>query len=86
MHEAIAANCPMLVHHIVPGQEEGNLALLKAAQCGELVNSPAEIHTAIKDLLANNGALWRVQKENMLKVKKPHASQEIANFVLERLS
>lgn len=86
VHEAIAANCPMLVHHIVPGQEEGNLALLRASQCGEFVNSPNEIIAAIQDLLAHDGALWRVQKENMLAIAKPNAAQTISDFVLDRIS
>lgn len=86
VHEAIAANCPMLVHHVVPGQEEGNLALLRASQCGDYVDSPHDIITAVQDLLANDGALWRVQKENMQSISKPLAAHTISDFVLDRLN
>ncbi len=85
VHEAIAANCPMLVHHMVPGQEEGNLALLRASQCGEYVGSPSELGSAIQDLLSHNGSLWRLQKENMLRIAKPNAAKTISDFVLEHL-
>ena len=86
VHEAIAANCPMLVHHIVPGQEEGNLALLRASQCGEYVDGPNALEKAIKDLLAHDGALWRVQKENMKLIAKPNAAEAITNFVLDKIN
>jgi len=85
VHEAIAANCPMLVHHLVPGQEEGNLALLRASQCGDFMKSPADIHQAVQDLLAYDGALWRLYKENMRRIAKPDAAQSITDFVLDRL-
>lgn len=86
VHEAIAANCPMLVHHIVPGQEEGNLALLQSCQCGEYVKNANELMEAIQSLLAHDGALWRVQKENMRRIAKPNAARTIADFVLERIN
>ncbi len=86
VHEAIAANCPMLVHHVVPGQEEGNLALLRASECGEYVDGPNILGQAIKNFLAHDGALWRVQKKNMKKIAKPNAAQTIANFVLNQIN
>jgi len=85
VHEAITSNCPMLVHHIVHGQEEGNLALLQASQCGEYVKDPAAMMEAVQDLLAYDGALWRLQKENMRRVAKPDAAQSIADFVLNSI-
>ena len=85
VHEAITANCPMLVHHIVPGQEEGNLALLRASQCGDFVRNVAEMTMAIQNLLAHNGALWRLQKENMRNVAKPDAAKAISEFVLDKI-
>jgi len=86
VHEAIAANCPMLVHHIVPGQEEGNLALLRASQCGDYVGSVNDLIEAVQGLLAHNGALWRYQKESMKLIAKPYAADTISNFVLERIN
>lgn len=86
VHEAIASNCPMLVHHVVPGQEEGNLALLEASGCGNHVKGAAEMSEAVKSLLAYDGALWRLQKENMKKIAKKDAAQAISDFVLNEIS
>lgn len=65
VHEAIAARCPMLVHHLVPGQEEGNLRLLEALGGGKLAESPEAIRSAVTDLLADNAALWRGMKRKL---------------------
>jgi processive 1,2-diacylglycerol beta-glucosyltransferase len=62
VHEAIAARCPMLVHHLVPGQEEGNLQLLEIIGCGRLADSSAALASAIADLLADRAAAWRQMK------------------------
>ena len=43
VHEAIAARCPMLIHHLVPGQEEGNLRLLEVIGGGDLADTPAAL-------------------------------------------
>jgi len=86
VHEAITSNCPMLVHHLVPGQEEGNLALLQASGCGSFVKTPAEMRQALRDLLAHDGALWRLQKENMRVIAKPNAARDISDFILDSLS
>lgn len=82
VHEAIAAQCPMLVHQIVPGQEEGNIELLERYQTGALATTPVKIKTALTDLLANDAKEWREQKRRLLKVTKPLASHHAADFIL----
>jgi len=62
VHEAIAACCPMLIHHLVPGQEEGNLSLLKSIGAGDLADSPEVMGDRVSKLLANDGAGWRAMK------------------------
>lgn len=82
VHEAIAAECPMLVHHIVPGQEEGNIELLARYQTGSLATSAAEVHTAVGELLAHDGRLWRAQKRRLARYAKPAAAHRAADFIL----
>lgn len=65
VHEAIAARCPMLVHHLVPGQEEGNLRLLETIGAGSLAESPEALRSAVADLLADDAALWRAMKRKL---------------------
>lgn len=62
VHEAIAARCPMLVHHLVPGQEEGNLQLLEAIGSGMLADTPETMRTAVTRLLSDGAASWRSMK------------------------
>lgn len=65
VHEAIAAQCPMLVHHLVPGQEEGNLRLLEKLGGGALAETPEQIRAITTDLLADQAAQWRAMKQKL---------------------
>ncbi|MGA0846347.1 MAG: MGDG synthase family glycosyltransferase, partial [Luteolibacter sp.] len=67
VHEAIAARCPMLIHHLVPGQEEGNLKLLESIGAGALADSPATLANAIADLVSNQATPWRDMKLALLR-------------------
>lgn len=84
VHEAIAARCPMLVHHLVPGQEEGNIELLENLKIGSLATQPEQITAALKELLANDAKLWREQKRNLAIHSRPGASAEAAQFILSK--
>jgi len=62
VHEAIAAHCPMLIHHLVPGQEEGNLRLLETIGGGGLAAEPKALTARIHAILADQAAAWRAMK------------------------
>lgn len=85
VHEAIAAQCPMLVHQIVPGQEEGNIELLNRFQTGSLATSPKTIRESISNLLADDATLWREQKKRLAQHARPSAAREAANFILSKV-
>ncbi len=85
VHEAIAARCPMLVHHRVPGQEEGNIRLLEKHRIGSFTESPEEISKAIRNFLADDGKLWREAKDRLLVHSRPGAALEAADFLLNLL-
>jgi processive 1,2-diacylglycerol beta-glucosyltransferase len=85
VQEAIAAQIPFLVNHIVPGQEEGNIAFIEQTGIGALAsNSPEQIFQQVKGAFANDGTLWRAWKKNLEALKKPSASRFIARFVIDR--
>lgn len=86
VHETIAAACPMLIHHLVPGQEEGNLALLGKIGGGYYTESPQEIQHAICDLLENDAQKWRTMKRNLTLHAKPSGATTAANFILNHLN
>jgi len=85
VQEAIAAQIPFLVSHIVPGQEEGNIALIQQSAIGALASqSPDHVLHIVKGAMANEAGLWRTWRKNLLHIQKPSASRKIASFLLER--
>ena len=86
VHECIAASTPMLIHHLVPGQEEGNLALLRSIGGGDLADSPAKLKGKIQELLAKDCQEWKRWKRNLAKASRPQSATVMAQFVLEKLS
>ena len=85
VHESLAAACPMLIHHLVPGQEEGNLNLLRKLNGGTLADSPGELATHIREMLADNAHGWRAMKRSLTRVARPGAAHTAANFIIDHL-
>ncbi len=83
VHESLAARCPMLIHHLVPGQEEGNLELLRRIGGGDLADTEEALAAGLRDLLSDNAAVWRRQKQHLARHARPHASHVAAKFILE---
>jgi processive 1,2-diacylglycerol beta-glucosyltransferase len=86
VHEAIAARCPMFIHHLVPGQEEGNLALLESIGAGGLVPTPEALRSATAGLLEHDAARWREMKRALARHGRNAGAISAANFILERVS
>jgi len=85
VQEAIAAQIPFVVNHVVPGQEEGNIAFIEQTGIGSLAgNSAEQVFQQTKGAFANHGAIWHAWKKNLLVLQKPSASRAIARFVLDR--
>jgi processive 1,2-diacylglycerol beta-glucosyltransferase len=82
VHEAIAARCPMLIHHLVPGQEEGNLRLLETLGAGRLADSPAALGSAVTDLLADQAAGWRGMKNALTRHHRNAGAITAARLIL----
>jgi processive 1,2-diacylglycerol beta-glucosyltransferase len=87
VQEAIVAQIPFLVSHVVPGQEEGNIALIEQTGIGALaVGHPQRVGDIVMGAMANEGKLWHAWRANLVALKKPPASRAIARFLLERAS
>lgn len=85
VQEAISAQIPFLVCHVVPGQEEGNIALIEQTGIGTLATgAPRRVGDLITGALANDAALWKTWRANLACLQKPSASRAIARFLLER--
>lgn len=85
VHEAIAARCPMLIHHLVPGQEEGNLRLLEMIGGGSLAVTPEALNLCVAELLADNAARWRVMKNSLAHHSRNSGAIIAANYILQKI-
>lgn len=85
VHESIAAQTPMLIHHLVPGQEEGNLALLQHLNAGRLTQSQKLVNQAIIEMTANNASQWREMKQSLADNAHPCGATAAATFILTHL-
>lgn len=86
VHEAIAAQCPMLIHHLVPGQEEGNLKLLQQLGAGDLAENPKDLTEAVSTILADNATRWRRMKIALKKHDCNDGAINATKFILNEIS
>ena len=85
VHEAIAAQTPMFIHHLVPGQEEGNLRLLDEIGAGLLTESSKQIKTTLEALTAEDAKQWRKMKNNLANSSLACGARSAADFALKHL-
>ena len=84
VHEAIAAHCPMLIHHLVPGQEEGNLRLLEVIGGGSLAATPDVLSQRIRGILIDQAAPWRVMKQALASHNRNAGAITAARVILQK--
>jgi processive 1,2-diacylglycerol beta-glucosyltransferase len=80
--EAIAAGCPMIINHVVSGQEEGNARLIVETDSGVIAHSPGEVIAQVQRAFADDAKQWREWAANIGRLSRPRASLEIAKFLL----
>ena len=86
VQETLAIARPMIISHVVAGQEEGNVTLLADIGAGALATTPGKIvETVQRAMLQNGGAEWTRWRENLLKVSHPAAARQTAEFVAAKL-
>lgn len=86
VQEAMAARLPFLVSHVVPGQEEGNIALIERSGIGTLaVGPPERVGDVIEGAMASGGRLWSAWRENLESLPQVSASRQIARFLMDRV-
>jgi processive 1,2-diacylglycerol beta-glucosyltransferase len=82
VQETIAAGCPMIINHVVSGQEEGNARLIVETNSGVIAFSNEEVAAQVRHAFANNARQWREWSANISKLSRPRASLDIAEFLL----
>jgi UDP-N-acetylglucosamine:LPS N-acetylglucosamine transferase len=82
VQETIAAGCPMIINHVVSGQEEGNAQLIVETNSGVIAHSPAEVVTQVQRGFADDAKQWREWAANISRLSRPRASLDIAEFLM----
>jgi processive 1,2-diacylglycerol beta-glucosyltransferase len=82
VQEAMSAACPIIVNHVIPGQEEGNARFIVKTKSGTIARTHDEVIAAVQEVFANDAAQWREWSHNISQLGRPTASLEIAKFLL----
>jgi processive 1,2-diacylglycerol beta-glucosyltransferase len=82
VQETIAAGCPMIINHVVSGQEEGNAQLIVETNSGVIARGPDDVVARVQRAFADDAKQWREWSNNISKLSRPRASLDIAEFLL----
>jgi processive 1,2-diacylglycerol beta-glucosyltransferase len=82
VQETIAAACPIIINHIVSGQEEGNAQLIVETNSGTIARSPDDVVAHVERAFADDAKQWQEWEANISKLSRPRASLEVAEFLL----
>ncbi|MEG1507458.1 MAG: hypothetical protein RR138_04145 [Akkermansia sp.] len=86
VHEVLAAKRPMLIHYLLPGQEEGNLELLEYLKVGEYVPNSQGLRDALLRLMAREGQVWRQMRKALEDANMTGGARAVAEFALKLIS
>jgi processive 1,2-diacylglycerol beta-glucosyltransferase len=82
VQETIAAGCPMIINHIVSGQEEGNATLIEQTHSGVIARSNDQVIAQVDRAFANDAKQWREWAASISQLSRPRASLDIAEFLM----
>jgi processive 1,2-diacylglycerol beta-glucosyltransferase len=82
VQETIAAKCPMIINHVVAGQEEGNAQLIVETNSGVVAQSPREVVAQVQHAFDDGAKQWREWAGNISKLSRPRAALDIAEFLM----
>jgi processive 1,2-diacylglycerol beta-glucosyltransferase len=82
VQETIAAGCPMIINHVVSGQEEGNARLIVETGSGVIALSPDEVIAQVQRAFADDSKQWREWAWNIAKLSRPRAALDVAEFLM----
>jgi len=86
--EAMACGLPIVLTGYIPGQEEGNVEYVLSNHIGVLAETPAQVASAVRSLLApgtssaDDRATLEAMRANIARLSHPRASFEIARLIL----
>src|ERR1041385_7354258 len=84
VQEAIAACCPMIANQVIPGQEEGNAALLEQNDIGVVAEKTGPMVDWAEHVFKHDARLWSKWRANLERISKPDAALRIAEVILQQ--
>ena len=75
----------MIIHHLVPGQEEGNLSLLERIGGGAFAATPGALGSRVAGLLADDAAAWRAMKSALAVHNRNSGAIVAADYILRQI-
>lgn len=81
VHECFAAGTPVLANYFIPGQEEGNVELLKRRQCGWYFKEELTLGRRVTEIFQSGE--WHKAKANMIRLRNPEGALKIARRTIE---
>jgi processive 1,2-diacylglycerol beta-glucosyltransferase len=82
VQESIAAKCPMIINHVVAGQEEGNARLIVETNSGVIAQSPRQVVAEVQRAFDDGAKQWREWAGNISRLSRPRAALDIAEFLM----
>lgn len=83
IQEALAARCPMIINHVIPGQEEGNARLVTEWDLGAIAERRRNIAELVEDAFAHRASRWHRWRANLTRLSKPDGAIRLAELILE---
>lgn len=84
VQEALAAGCPMIITHIIEGQEQGNFELAHSVKGAVMAETTEKIIDITETLLFNNSESWCNIRKHLMKIAKPDSARTIRNIILSQ--
>jgi processive 1,2-diacylglycerol beta-glucosyltransferase len=82
VQETIAAKCPMIINHVVAGQEEGNARLIVETNSGMIAHSTRQVAAQVQRAFGDAAKQWREWVGNISRLSRPRAALDIAEFLV----
>lgn len=81
VQEAIAACTPMIITHVVPGQEEGNARLMIEHGCAAVRETPDAVAHEVEALFTDGCPRWHAWEKAICEMSRPSAALEMAREI-----
>lgn len=84
--ESLASGLPLMLIHMLPGQEEGNVAYVEEHKAGVFCKTPQKAKKTLEKWLENQGKILHEIGENAEKIGRPEAAEQITDIAWDLMA